>query len=194
MSVLSKFMEGLWAYTITQPIKNRRFQVVATFLLVIWIILATMINIPAVGYEDVPSFSPSYNDTNVLWYEKFIPSRWRPQTRTCQPTIIELGDGFTSHTCQLTIGVVTNGTGFLQYTLIDYLNPNTAIPVNGMIYENTLLQNCSVVLAGVTQPASSPVEDKVILDDLARMLKFRRGLHAIHLRHKQSYYKNLDSN
>jgi hypothetical protein len=49
----------------------------------------------------------------------------------------------------------------MQYTFIDYLDPDIDFPVNGMLYRNTVINNCSVVLANVMQPAVGPVVDDV---------------------------------
>lgn len=62
----------------------------------------------------------------------------------------------------LIVGVFTNVSGLLQYVLIDYYTPTTYAPVNGMIYENTVIGNCSVVLTELVQSISSPVQDQVL--------------------------------
>jgi hypothetical protein len=123
--------------------------------------LVTVINVAAVGYEIVPIYSLAYNATYELWYEKFIPLRIRPQTRWCEPSVIQTNEGTTLGCLRLIVGLGTNVTGLVQYFLIDYLTPSTFGPVNGMIYENTVIENCSVVLAEMVQSLSGPVQDQV---------------------------------
>ena len=83
-----------YTYTPTRPITSKWFQIVFSVILVIWLGVATAISIATVGYELVPLFSTSYNASNVLWYEEFIPHRLRPQTRTCEPSVIQINDGY----------------------------------------------------------------------------------------------------
>jgi len=50
-------------------------------------------------------------------------------------------------------------TSLFQYTLRGYYDPSS--PVDGMLYENTALTNCSVQLIELSQYLYSPAEDQV---------------------------------
>jgi hypothetical protein len=59
----------------------------------IYIILITVVNVAAVGYELVPFISSSFNGSANLWYEKLVPERWKPVTRSCEASTFALGQG-----------------------------------------------------------------------------------------------------
>lgn len=83
---------SLLEYAITRPVAiGRRGTVLIVVLFVLYITGVTLVNVAAVGYEIVSFTSTTYNDTTELWYEKLIPaSIWRPQTRSCEGTVIKL--------------------------------------------------------------------------------------------------------
>jgi hypothetical protein len=66
--------------------------------------------------------------------------------------------GFQNET--LSIGLFTNVSGAVEYFLIDFLSPST-YKASGMVYENTVIVDCSVVLAELVQTLNSPVQDQV---------------------------------
>lgn len=57
--------------------------------------------------------------------------------------------------------IITNISGLYNYGLKDYLDTREGVPANGMVYQNTNLQNCSVALISLTQGDSGPCEDQV---------------------------------
>jgi hypothetical protein len=83
---------SLLEYGVTRPIAiGRRGTALIIIVFVLYITAVTLVNVAAVGYEIVSFTSATYNDTTELWYEKLIPvSIWRPQTRTCEGTVIKL--------------------------------------------------------------------------------------------------------
>jgi hypothetical protein len=85
---------NLFQYKVTRPITSKWFQVLFPLFLIVLFVVATVIGIATVGYELVPLVSTEYNATNVLWYERFIhPQKIRPQTRSCEPSVIQINDG-----------------------------------------------------------------------------------------------------
>ena len=91
---------GLFEYPITRSFRFSRFQKSVVYLFMLcWTIVVTVINVAAVGYELVPTSSPFFATTYHLWYEKFRPKigtvpilQW--PSRTCDPSIIKLGEGY----------------------------------------------------------------------------------------------------
>lgn len=75
------------------PVKGRGIEICVWVFFSLAVIVTTVFNVAAVGYELVPIFSSAYNDTLGLWYEKLIPTSIRPQTRSCQPSVIQLNEG-----------------------------------------------------------------------------------------------------
>lgn len=122
-----------------------------------------MINFAAAGYELAPVTSDLYNAANQLWYEKFIPTRWRPITRNCDGAIIGPTEGHRFLSIKLRTGVITTLVpGFtINYSLADYRDNRSQLPSNGMRYQNTDICNCSVTLISLTQSLSDVVHDEV---------------------------------
>jgi len=69
------------------------FTYVFLILGAIYIILITVVNVAAVGYELVPFISSSYNGSANLWYEGLVPERWKPVTRSCEASTFSLNQG-----------------------------------------------------------------------------------------------------
>ena len=90
---------SLLEYPVTRPIVLRRW-VIACIIsgAVIWIVLITLVNVVAVGYELVSVSSTDFNNTARNWYEKVnhlnhvIPSSWNclysviKVNESCSPT------------------------------------------------------------------------------------------------------------
>jgi hypothetical protein len=83
----------LLEYNITRPF-SRWYSITVIVLGIIWISFITVINVAAVGYEGVTIITAEYNGTNKLWFENFILNKWKPTTWSCNPNIIQLGDGY----------------------------------------------------------------------------------------------------
>jgi hypothetical protein len=91
--VLQHLSMAFVEYNITRPF-SRWYSITVFVLGIIWIVFITFINVAAVGYEGVTIITASYNGTNELWFERFIPNSWKPTTLSCSPNIIQLGDGY----------------------------------------------------------------------------------------------------
>jgi hypothetical protein len=86
--------KSLLAYPVTRDVK---FGLCSNILIVLlglsWVTVVTVINVAAVGYELVPTTTTKYNASYSLWYERFTPKSWIPQTRHCDSSIIKIGEG-----------------------------------------------------------------------------------------------------
>jgi hypothetical protein len=87
-------------YPVTRDANIPHLRAAFYALAFMYIVVITLINIYAVGYEPKPLNSFDFNNTagRQLWYERFIP-HWRgvrnsfPETWTCQPSIIDVNQG-----------------------------------------------------------------------------------------------------
>ena len=70
---------------------NRVFTATVFGLGILWIAFVTVVNVATLGYELVPIFSTTFDRSAGLWYEKVLPERWRPVTRSCGPVSFPLG-------------------------------------------------------------------------------------------------------
>lgn len=83
-------------YPVTRPIRLKHFPLVVFIFLVIWTVLVTIINFAVYGYEYIPLTSTDFNNTQRLWYEKFVPSKgskYVPYTWKCDGSIIKVNEG-----------------------------------------------------------------------------------------------------
>jgi hypothetical protein len=129
-----------------------------------WVAIVTTVNVAAVGYELVPVTSTDFNASYSLWYERFIPRQsWKPTTRTCDGSIIQINEGIIATQDLLNIfeAVSTNVTAFFNYVLDTFIDERPGTPINGMLYQNTVLTDCYVYSIGFAQSAFSPAEDQV---------------------------------
>lgn len=64
------------------------------FVGTVYIVIITIINVAAVGYQLVPVTSTIFNESYVLWYERILPkTSWIPQSRSCDGSVIKLQEG-----------------------------------------------------------------------------------------------------
>jgi len=81
----------LLEYPVTRRITLPRWvKASLVFIAMVFVTTITIGNIIAVGYELVPLTSTSFNETTSFWYDKFIPTNWRPQSRSCDAATIKL--------------------------------------------------------------------------------------------------------
>lgn len=85
----------MFQYPITRPITLRHFKPTFLVLGVLFITFITLINVAAVGYENISVISVTYNRTETLWYERLrgsmgaFPIRWN-----CSASTIKVTEGF----------------------------------------------------------------------------------------------------
>ena len=82
-------------YPVTRPIPLTRLVTVLVGIgALIFVVLITLINVLAVGYEPVSVTSNVYDGSDYqLWYEHILPPGWGPKGKTCDPAIINLNEG-----------------------------------------------------------------------------------------------------
>ena len=158
-------MVNLIDYGVTRHASFRPLSVLIIIVLgVAWVALVTIVNVAAVGYELVSVTSTDFNASYSLWYERFIPRQsWKPMTRTCDGSIIQINEGIIATRDLLNIfeAVSTNATSFLSYVLDTFIDERPGTPINGMLYQNTALTDCLVYSLGFAQATFSSVEDQV---------------------------------
>jgi len=80
-------------YSITRSFRFRYFTEVVLLLGLLWLVFITLLNVVAVAYEVVPTTTTTFNESVKLWYEKFMPTFWLPQSRNCDGSVIPLKTG-----------------------------------------------------------------------------------------------------
>lgn len=80
-------------YSTTRSFTFRCFTPVILVFSTLWLLVITIVNVVAVGYEIVPLTASDYNASTPLWYESFIPTFWLAPSRQCDPSLIPVGSG-----------------------------------------------------------------------------------------------------
>jgi len=112
------------------------------FLLFLYVLVITLINVRSVGYDPVAYNSMDYNLTHQLWYDKFVPHQ--PPTyshRQCEEVTLKLNDYF----------VTNSDYRFFLYELVDFLDPTQAAPINGVNYSNNAFSDCYMSTLEITE-------------------------------------------
>lgn len=162
-------------YPATQPFKSlsRYFHAIFYFILLSWVATVVFLSIVVVGYEYQPLVTPDFNGTHNLWYQKLrIP--WIPTAKVCQGSVI-IVDGCPSPFFQvsLIVALATNqSSGAFGYQVNGFLDPEQNVPIDGMMYRNYALQNCSVSLISFNQ-INQPTTQIQVLILLVRQTEFR---------------------
>ena len=84
----------MFQYPVTRPITLRHFKPIFLVLGVLFVAFITLINVAAVGYENISVISVAYNRTESLWYEHVMgrmggfPKRWN-----CSASTIKVAEG-----------------------------------------------------------------------------------------------------
>jgi hypothetical protein len=154
----------LFEYSVTRPIViSRWLEILICLGGVLWFTIVTVVNIAVVGYDLVPVTSTIFNNSYDLWYERLIPLRsWIPQSWTCNGSIIGFGEGIYPLLVGLTVkDVSTNITSYFSYNLAQFLDPQPGTPIDSLLYDGSVLVNCSVNSFYLLQFAFSPVLDQV---------------------------------
>jgi len=84
----------LFGYALTRPIKLGKWTLTTVVLsAVLYLAIITILNLVAVGYENVQIAANSYNSSLFLWYQHILPVGWAPPTTVCNPAILEVNQG-----------------------------------------------------------------------------------------------------
>jgi hypothetical protein len=90
-------------YPVTQPFTLPYLTSTLIIAGVLWSSFVTLITFATVGYESIVIQSSSFNETDRLWYEKFLPSsQWTPGSKICDVSYIKNTDGISplwQHDC-----------------------------------------------------------------------------------------------
>jgi hypothetical protein len=80
-------------YSLTRKITVPYFNPLLYGLGIFWIVLVTLLNIAAVGYESVNIYATHFNATQLLWYETFplTKSLFPPSWSCSYPALISVG-------------------------------------------------------------------------------------------------------
>ena len=85
-------------YPITRPFTLPYLTFVIYPLVFFVTILATLLNVAAVGYDLITVYSKSYNASNSLWYENIpLIKQLSPPSWQCEPGILKPGDRTSHH-------------------------------------------------------------------------------------------------
>ena len=91
---LRPWLEEPWfSYPISRPITLRYFNVTILLLGLVYVTSITLINVVAIGYEQIPVRSPFYNLSQPLWYERFMMGQG-PKAWNCDASIIKVSEGW----------------------------------------------------------------------------------------------------
>lgn len=153
----------IFEYPITRPVFFSRYLTVLIVLSAgFWIAMITLINVAAQAYELVPIMSTSYSSSYSLWYERIFPfTSWLPKARTCEGSTIKILEGLSFPILALKKGVSTDVRGFFTYVLMGYIDQTPGDPVDGLLYNQTAINNCTIEWIGLHQPVSDVEQDRV---------------------------------
>ena len=137
-------MASFFEYPITRPFTIKYFTLVVIVLGGVWVGVVLCLAIAAVGYETSSVNSDSINASSQLWYERVFPqSGWFPASRTCKSSIIKIAESNYLLTQKVIEGLTVHGTLF--YSFVSFLDVTTDGPIDGMVYRNYAVRNCSVL-------------------------------------------------
>lgn len=161
-------------YAATQPFKSlsRYFDAIFYFILLSWVAVVVFLSIVVVGYEYQPLVTPDFNGTHKLWYHSLrIP--WIPTAKVCQGSVIIVDGCLSPFQVFLIVALATNqSSGAFGYQVNGFLDPAENVPIDGMMYQNYALQNCSVSLISFNQ-INQPTTQIQVLIHLVRQTEFR---------------------
>ena len=87
----------LFGYAVTRPIKLGKWTLVGLLLFaLLYLGTITILNLVAVGYENVEVSLNSYNSSLFLWYEHILPAGWAPPTTICIPVNLAVNEGLSN--------------------------------------------------------------------------------------------------
>jgi len=92
----ARLMVSYFQYPLQKDINLRYFTPALICFGIIWIAMITLLNVAVVGYEPVAFTSTNYATNTTAWYEKFIPKFLSLLPRSCNATIIQQNEGYSS--------------------------------------------------------------------------------------------------
>ena len=152
----------LLEYRVTRPIILNKWATASIITGgILWVIIITLINTVAVGYELVSVSSTNFNNTARNWYEKVVSANSIvPPSWNCLYSVIKVNEGF-SFLINCITEVVFSSPGIVPYNLQAYNDVSQSGPVDGLAYSNAALSSCAIVTTRIIQFGSDTVQDSV---------------------------------
>jgi hypothetical protein len=160
-----------YSYPVQREVTVKWFTPVLFGLGIIYVIVITLVNVVAVGYDTIVYSSTDYNGTHSLWYDKLVPSKGKNYNhRQCDNGLIRANDCIVFPRKYLTLDVSTNSDfKFFLYQLINYINTGAdkaiTSTINGVNYTNNQFFDCSLSTLQMTEylePVSPELKAAVI--------------------------------
>jgi hypothetical protein len=88
----------LFEYPVTRPIYTHHL-LGLLFISLAALVVVTVFNFQASGYEKLPLVSNDFNKTVTLWYQKFVPNKIHlptPEAWQCDASTIKVNEGYES--------------------------------------------------------------------------------------------------
>ena len=81
-------------YPVTRPITLQHFRPAILLFGFFFVVLLTLVNVIAVGYENLSVISIAYNRTDTIWYEGVLETFGGfPKGWICSPSTIQVTEG-----------------------------------------------------------------------------------------------------
>lgn len=153
-------------YPIQREITLRWFTPILIFVGLLYVVVITLVNVVAVGYDTIVYTSTDYNDTHNLWYDKLTP--WTGNHRQCDNVAIRLNDCTLLEEGLISDVITSSGFAFFLYQLLNYIKPTPldvlGSPINELNYTNNPFFDCSLSslqMAEYLEPVSSELKTTV---------------------------------
>ena len=135
-------MVSWFEHPITRPFTLRYFSAVVLSFIFLWVTLVTLLSVATAGYEPHQFNSERFDVSARLWYEKlpnsFLRSSWK-----CDDSVIKISEGNAVSRTRLIVGVTSSGV--YNYLLEGFWDNASEGPIDGLLYRDYTLRNCSVV-------------------------------------------------
>src|SRR5438876_7087279 len=143
---MSRSNRSFFEYNLTRAYPFKHFTILAIVFCLIWLGIATVINVLSQGYVLVTTYSTDWTGlvSRVQWYESIIAKK----RSSCQPKLFEVGDSFRSNNS----GLMYTLAGF-EYVHSSIRKIDVSAPANttgetagfpGLVYSNQLFDGCTV--------------------------------------------------
>jgi hypothetical protein len=110
---------GLFEYPITKPINLGKWGIVAFWIIAIcYVVFITLLNIIAVGYEEVLVTLMGTTLAGTLWYENLPLSSFLPASTSCNPAQLSINERLVELQTWLTSKVVSTTNNIFWYQVI----------------------------------------------------------------------------
>ncbi|KAH8795877.1 hypothetical protein DL96DRAFT_1203035 [Flagelloscypha sp. PMI_526] len=143
-------------YTITRVYPWRWYTEIIFGGSILFLIIITLVNVAATGYETITVFSPDYNYTQTFWWSVFNMDR---NTSICDPKDILIGDTFFTDTSAFLYTVAGAG-----YATVNGSHGNVTQDLAGWPYSsNSLADECLAQTPGPSVSVIANLEQKSVI-------------------------------